>query len=83
MIDQRGGWRAAMTLSDGTLNVDIDPSQWSPADAYLMVQELMNHFKEEALSEEGLRRDAEGRERLAAASARPSARGRVASLRSR
>ncbi|KAH8095645.1 hypothetical protein JL720_2961 [Aureococcus anophagefferens] len=56
-IDARGGWRAA--LSDGSLNEDIDPTVWPPADAFKIMEQLMLYYKEEVNAQANAKFDAE------------------------
>ncbi|KAH8077214.1 hypothetical protein JL720_10180 [Aureococcus anophagefferens] len=58
-IDARGGWRAALTLSDGSLNEDIDPTVWPPADAFKIMEQLMLYYKEEVNAQANAKFDAE------------------------
>lgn len=37
-VERKGGWRSAMFLSGGEVNVDVDVGPWSPADGARMLQ---------------------------------------------
>ncbi|KAH8068482.1 hypothetical protein JL721_6623 [Aureococcus anophagefferens] len=49
----------ALTLSDGSLNEDIDPTVWPPADAFKIMEQLMLYYKEEVNAQANAKFDAE------------------------